>query len=64
MCIMDTRHKYCVSWIPDKNIMYHGIYQILILCIMDTIHKIILHKMGSSHLLPSNAKYAQIVLNN
>ena len=28
LCIIETRHKYCVSWIPDiKN------------CVMDTGHK-------------------------
>ena len=28
-------HKYCVSWVPDINIVYHG-YQAQILCIFDT----------------------------
>ena len=22
--IIDTRHKHCISWIPDINILYHG----------------------------------------
>ena len=22
--VMNTRHIYCVSWIPDINIMFHG----------------------------------------
>ena len=53
VCIMDNRHKYCVSWKPDKMLCImnihatHGskilcikaIYQTFIFCFMETRHK-------------------------